>query len=191
MVAMMNQSRKLGAVLAIYLVGLLIGGLYVGMVSPARTVIQAHFGIDGATGIWMINIYTLFYAALIPVIGNVADRMGRRRVFAICVCLFCMGAVFCGLSQSIGGFGLLLVGRVVQAAGAGGMIPVANAAIGTSFPPEKRGMALGVAAAVMGVSNVFGAAAGSVFPVVGTAAGALIGTTVGFVAGLASGFFDP
>ena len=161
MQGMMNQGRKLGAVLAIYLVGLLIGGLYVGMVSPARTVIQADFGIDGATGIWMINIYTLFYAALIPVIGNVADRVGRRRVFAICVCLFCVGAVLCGLSQSIGGFGLLLVGRVVQAAGAGGMIPVANAAIGTSFPPEKRGMALGLAAAVMGVSNVFGAAAGS------------------------------
>ena len=82
MVAMMNQSRKLGAVLAIYLVGLLIGGLYVGMVSPARTVIQADFGIDGATGIWMINIYTLFYAALIPVIGNVADRAGRNQLAA-------------------------------------------------------------------------------------------------------------
>jgi MFS family permease len=158
---MAKKSERLGAVLATYLVGLLIGGLYVGMVSPARTVIQADFGIDSATGIWMINIYTLFYAALIPVIGKVADTVGRRRVFAVCVCTFCVGACLCGVSQTLGGFGLLLVGRVVQAAGAGGMIPVANAAIGTSFPPEKRGMALGLAAAVMGVSNVFGAAAGS------------------------------
>ena len=158
---MAKKGERLGAVLATYLVGLLIGGLYVGMVSPARTVIQADFGIDSATGIWMINIYTLFYAALIPVIGKVADTVGRRRVFAVCVCTFCVGACLCGVSQAVGGFGLLLVGRVVQAAGAGGMIPVANAAIGTSFPPEKRGMALGLAAAVMGVSNVFGAAAGS------------------------------
>lgn len=158
---MEKKGERLGAVLATYLVGLLIGGLYVGMVSPARTVIQADFGIDGATGIWMINIYTLFYAALIPVIGKVADTVGRRRVFAVCVCVFCAGACLCGLSQTVGGFGLLLVGRVVQAAGAGGMIPVANASIGVSFPPEKRGMALGLAAAVMGVSNVFGAAAGS------------------------------
>ncbi len=147
--------------LATYLAGLLIGGLYVGMVSPARTVIQAGFGIDGSLGIWMINIYTLFYAALIPVIGKLADRNGRNRVFAICVVVFCLGATMCGLSQHVGGFGLLLVGRVVQAAGAGGMIPVANAQIATSFPAEKRGMALGLAAAVMGVSNVFGAAAGS------------------------------
>lgn len=156
-----DKGNRLGLILAVYLVGLLIGGMYVGMVSPARTVIQADFGIDGTLGIWMINIYTLFYAALIPVIGKIADRRGRSRVFAICVGVFCAGAVLCGLSQTVGGFGLLLVGRVVQAAGAGGMIPVANAEIGTSFPPEKRGMALGMAAAVMGVSNVFGAAAGS------------------------------
>ena len=156
-----QAGRRLGLILTIYLMGLLIGGLYVGMVSPARTVIQADFGIDGTTGIWMINIYTLFYAALIPVIGKIADRRGRRRVFTICVGIFCAGAVLCGLSQTIGGFGLLLVGRVVQAAGAGGMIPVANAEIGTTFPEEKRGMALGLAAVTMGVSNVFGAVVGS------------------------------
>ena len=154
-------NSKLGLILATYLVGLLIGGLYVGMVSPARTVVQADFGIDDTVGIWMINIYTLFYAALIPIIGKLADRRGRKRVFAICVGIFCIGAIICGLSKTIGGFGLLLVGRVLQAAGAGGMLPVANAEIGASFPEEKRGMALGMAAAVAGVSNVLGAVAGS------------------------------
>lgn len=157
----MAKGQNLGLVLVIYLIGLLIGGLYVGMISPARTVIQAGFGIDGAQGIWMINIYTLFYAALIPVIGKIADRLGRKRVFTVCLGVFCAGSVACGLSQSFGGFALLLVGRVIQAIGAGGIIPVANAEIGTSFPEEKRGMALGIAAAVAGVSNVFGAVAGS------------------------------
>ena len=156
-----STDSKLGLILATYLVGLLIGGLYVGMVSPARTVVQADFGIDDTVGIWMINIYTLFYAALIPIIGKLADRRGRKRVFTICVGIFCIGAVICGLSKTIGGFGLLLVGRVLQAAGAGGMLPVANAEIGASFPEEKRGMALGMAAAVAGVSNVLGAVAGS------------------------------
>lgn len=155
------SSKNYGVILAVYLVGLLIGGLYVGMVSPVRTVVQADFGIDGTVGIWMINIYTLFYAALIPVIGKIADRRGRKRVFTVCVGVFCVGAVLCGLSKTVGGFGLLLVGRVVQAVGAGGMIPVANAEIGTSFPEEMRGMALGIAAVIMGVANVFGAAAGS------------------------------
>ena len=156
-----HSEAHLGRILAIYLAGLIVGGLYVGMVSPARTVIQADFGIDDALGIWMINIYTLFYAALIPVIGKIADRRGRKTVFAICVGIFCAGAILCGLSQQVGGLALLLAGRVMQAAGAGGMIPVANAEIGTTFPPEKRGMALGIAAAAAGVSNVLGAVAGS------------------------------
>ena len=156
-----TKEEKYGLILAIYLVGLLVGGLYVGMVSPARTVVQADFGIDGTTGIWMINIYTLFYAALIPVIGKIADRRGRPRVFTVCVGVFCLGAVICGLSQLLGSFAVLLVGRVVQAVGAGGMIPVANAEIGTTFPAEKRGMALGLAAAVVGVSNVLGSVIGS------------------------------
>ena len=85
------KRENLGLMLVIYLTGLLIGGLYVGMVSPARTVIQADFGIDGTLGIWMINIYTLFYAALIPIIGKIADRRGRKRVFTICMGVFCAG----------------------------------------------------------------------------------------------------
>lgn len=158
-----NEAKpsKVGAILAIYLLGLLLGGLYVGMVAPVRTVIQEFFTIDSATGIWMINIYSLFYAALIPVIGKIADLRGRKRVFIVCVIVFCVGAALCGLSAWFGGFGLLLVGRVVQAVGACGMIPVANAELGTSMPSDKRGMALGMAAAVMGVSNVLGSAAGS------------------------------
>ena len=156
-----KTETRLGLVMAVYLTGLLIGGLYVGMISPARTVIQAGFGIDDITGIWMINIYTLFYAALIPIIGKVADRVGRSRVFMACMTSFCLGSLICGISQQVGGFGLLLVGRVLQAAGAGGIIPVANTEIATTFPDEKRGMALGIAAVVSGVANVFGSVIGS------------------------------
>ena len=155
------QKPRYGIILAIYLVGLLVGGLYIGMVIPARTVVQGSFGIDSTVGIWMINIYTLFYAALIPTIGKLADRHGRKKIFMICVSIFGVGSAICGISEQVGGFALLLAGRVAQAIGAGGMIPVANAEIGTAFPKEKRGMALGMAAAVTGISNVLGAVVGS------------------------------
>lgn len=155
------MKSKTGPILGVYLTGLIIGGLYMGMVSPARTVIQNGFGIDDVAGIWMINIYSLFYAALIPIIGKLADRRGRKIVFTICVGIFGAGSLVCGLSAAAGSFGLLLAGRVLQAAGAGGMIPVANAEIGTTFPPEKRGAALGMAAAVTGIANVLGAGVGS------------------------------
>jgi len=159
------MKRNLALILIIYLLGLLIGGLYVGMVAPVRTVIQASFGVDDTVGIWVINIYTLFYAAFIPIMGKLADRVGRKRVFAACLGLFAVGALLCGLCTLAGatmaGFALLLLGRVLQAIGAGGIIPVANAEIGVTFPADKRGMALGIAAATIGLANVLGSAVGS------------------------------
>jgi len=145
----------------VYLCGLLLGGLYVGMAAPARTVVQESFGIDSSTGIWMINIYTLLYASLIPVIGRVADMRGRNRIYTVCLGVFALGSVFSGLSQIAGAFPLLLVGRALEAAGAAGMIPVANAEIGVSFPEDKRGTALGIAAATSGLANVMGSGVGS------------------------------
>ncbi len=156
-----EKKSGYGAILVIYCLGLLIGGLFVGMVAPVRTVIQESFAIDDSTGIWMINIYTLFYAALIPIIGKLADKHGRNKIFSICILIFMAGALLCALSVRMGGFPMLLIGRIIQAIGAGGMIPVANAEIGTSFPPEKRGFALGIAAAVSGISNVLGSGVGS------------------------------
>lgn len=71
------------------------------------------------------------------------------------------GSLICGLSQTLDSFPVLLAGRLVQAVGACGIIPVANAEIGATFPQEKKGMALGIAAAVAGIANVIGAAVGS------------------------------
>lgn len=157
----MMRKGSLSLIFAIYLLGLALGGLYVGMVAPVRLVIQEYFGLGDATGIWMINIYTLFYAACIPVVGKLADIRGRKPVFLGCLGTFALGCGLCALSQVAVGFLMLLAGRLVQAVGACGIIPVANAEIGASFPAEKRGMALGIAAAVAGIANVAGAAVGS------------------------------
>ncbi len=164
------SASRFGLVMAVYLLGLVVGGLYVGMVAPVRTVIQADFGIGNAEGIWIITIYALFYASFIPVIGKLADRIGRKPVFLACIALFCAGAATCGLSgvmtspgagQAGAGYIVLLGGRVLQAIGACGIIPVANAEIGTAAPPEKRGFALGITAAASGIANVLGAGVGS------------------------------
>lgn len=157
----LNTKSGVGAIFAIHLLGLLLGGLYVGMISPVRLVIQQDFGLSDATGIWMVNIYTLFYAACIPVIGKLADTRGRKPVFLGCLLIFMAGSFLCGLSKMLGSFPVLLAGRLVQAVGACGIIPVANAEIGSTFPQEKKGMALGIAAAVAGIANVIGAAVGS------------------------------
>lgn len=159
----MARSNKQGYVLiaTVYLLGLFIGALDTGIVTPARTVIQSSLGADEQLGVWIITIYTLGYAAAIPVMGKLADMFGRKSIYLASVTLFGVGSLFCGLAQDVGSFELLLVARAVQAVGGGGIMPVATAEFGTAFPPEKRGMALGLVGGVYGIANVFGASAGS------------------------------
>ena len=155
------MSRRFVVVMLLYLLGLFMGALDTGIVTPARTVIQSDLGVDSSTGIWMITIYTLFYAASIPVMGKLADMYGRKYIYIVSITLFGMGSLFCGLSSMFDSFTMLIIARAVQAIGGGGIMPIATAEFGTSFPPEKRGMALGMVGGVYGIANVFGASVGS------------------------------
>ena len=156
-----NKKAHLGLIMATYLLGIFMGAIDTGILSPARTVIQNDFSVGDKTGIWMITIYTLAYAASIPIMGKLADKFGRKYVYLTSILLFGTGSLFCGLSESFGGFQLLLIARAVQAIGGGGILPVATAEFGTTFPKEKRGMALGLVGGVYGIANIFGASAGS------------------------------
>lgn len=148
-------------IMTLYLLGIFMGAIDTGIVTPARTIIQNDLNVDEATGIWMITIYTLAYAASIPVMGKLADRYGRKPIYLVAITLFGVGSLLCGLSQSFGGFGFLIAARAVQAIGGGGILPIATAEFGTEVPPEKRGLALGLVGGVFGVANIFGASAGS------------------------------
>lgn len=145
----------------IYLLGLFIGAIDTGIITPARPIIQNQLGVDANLGIWMITIYTLTYAAIIPISGKLADKRGRKGVYLLSIALFGTGSLICAFSASFDSFLVLMLGRIVQASGAGGIMPVATAEFGTSFPEEKRGMALGLVGAVYGIANVLGASVGS------------------------------
>jgi len=113
--------------------------------------------------VMIIYLAGIFMGAIdtIPVMGKLADKYGRKYVYLFSIFLFGLGSLFCGLSENFGGFPMLLVARAVQAIGGGGILPVATAEFGTTFPQEKRGMALGLVGGVFGIANIFGASAGS------------------------------
>ena len=156
-----TKPKNLGMILVLYLLGLFMGALDTGIVSPARGVIQNQLGVNETTGIWMITIFTLAYATSIPISGKLADRYGRKVMYLISIMLFGLGSLICSVSATWGGFSTLLFGRVVQAIGGGGIMPIVTAEIGTTFPPEKRGMALGLVGGVYGIANILGSSAGS------------------------------
>lgn len=156
-----NVKPKLGMIMFLYMLGIFMGAIDTGIVTPARTVIQANLGVEDKLGIWMITIFTLAYAASIPISGKIADRIGRKYVYIVCITLFGIGSLICGLSSNFASFPMLLVGRVIQAIGGGGIMPIANAEFGTTFPEEKRGMALGLLGGVYGLANILGSSLGS------------------------------
>lgn len=156
-----EKKVRFGLIMAVYLLGIFMGAIDTGIVTPARTIIQNDLGVDPNTGIWMITIYTLAYAASIPIMGKLADKFGRKYIYLTSIFMFGFGSLFCGLSQVFGSFSVLLIARVVQAIGGGGILPIATAEFGTTFPQEKRGMALGLVGGVYGIANIFGSSAGS------------------------------
>lgn len=156
-----KSNGSLWLIASVYLLGLFMGAIDTGIVTPARTIIQNNLMVDDKTGIWMITIYTLAYASSIPVMGKLADKFGRKYIYLTAILLFGIGSLFCGLSQNFGSFEMLLIARVIQAIGGGGIVPIATAEFGTTFPPEKRGMALGLVGGVYGIANIFGSSAGS------------------------------
>ena len=154
-----SQAKGYMLVALVYMLGIFMGALDMGIVNPARTVIQNTMGVEDSLGVWLMTIYTLAYAVSIPIAGKLADKYGRKYVYLICILLFGAGSLLCGLSQYTGSFEMLILARAIQAIGAGGVIPVATAEVGTAFPEEKRGMALGMVGGIYGVASILGPAA--------------------------------
>jgi EmrB/QacA subfamily drug resistance transporter len=106
---------------------------------------------------WVLNGYTIVFAAILVPAGRWADRVGRRRVFSIGLIAFTAGSLLCGLAPSVAA---LIGARVIQAAGAGLMVPASLSLLLASVPAKARSSAIGAWSAV----GALGAALG---PVVG------------------------
>ncbi|MEM5776000.1 MAG: MFS transporter, partial [Anaerolineaceae bacterium] len=164
-----TKNKRLIWVMVVYLLGIFIGAIDTGILTPARTVVQDALGVGEKTGIWMITAFTLAYACAMPILGKLADRIGRKRIYMMAISLFGTGSLICGLSNFAGSFPMLIAGRVIQAIGGGGIVPLATAEFGTGFPEKKRGMALGLVGGVYGIANILGATLGSaILDLVGT-----------------------
>jgi EmrB/QacA subfamily drug resistance transporter len=96
---------------------------------------------------WVLNAYTLVFAALLIPAGRLGDMFGRKLVFLIGLALFGVFSALCGLAPTIG---LLIVARVLQAVGAAAMMPATLSLVQVSFPPAQRGTAFGIWAAISG-----------------------------------------
>ncbi|GAA4628426.1 MFS transporter [Actinoallomurus vinaceus] len=148
--------RGSGPALAAALLGFFVITLDALVVNVALPAIGRGFG-GGMTGLqWVVDGYTLMFAALLLSSGAVSDRIGARQAFGAGLAVFVAASAACGLASSLG---VLIVARLVQGAGASVIVPASLALIRETFPdPARRARAISIWA----LGGSVGAAAGPV-----------------------------
>ena len=147
------DAKQRNKILLLLFVGVLMGALDIAIVGPALPAIQAEFIVSSRQMAWIFNIYVLVSLISTPLMAKLSDRFGRRSIYILDVALFVSGSLIVASARS---YPVMILGRAVQAVGSGGILPVAAAVIGDTFPPEKRGGALGLIGAVFGIAFLIG-----------------------------------
>src|SRR5580698_471149 len=115
--------------------------------------IAGNLGASNDQSTWVLTSYLVANAIVLPITGWLVSLFGRKRFFMTCMGIFTISSLFCGIAPSLG---LLLLFRVLQGAGGGGLQPMAQAILADTFPPEKRGLAF----ALYGITVICGPAIG-------------------------------
>jgi MFS transporter, DHA2 family, multidrug resistance protein len=100
--------------------------------------IAGGLGASRDQSTWVLTTYLVANAVVLPMGGWASSVIGRKNFFLLCIVIFTAASFLCGLAPSIG---LLLLFRVIQGAGGGGLQPMAQAIMADSFEPSKRGLA--------------------------------------------------
>jgi EmrB/QacA subfamily drug resistance transporter len=152
------DSRQVTAVVGVLSLAVFMSSLDLFIVNLAFPYISKQYpGTSLSSLSWVLNAYTIVFAAVLVPAGRWADRIGRRKVFVVGLAAFSLGSVLCGLAP---GVGLLIAARVIQAAGAGAMVPASLSLLLAAVPAQARAKALGTWSAL----GALGAALG---PVIG------------------------
>jgi EmrB/QacA subfamily drug resistance transporter len=153
-------ARRVTAVVGVLSLAVFMSSLDLFIVNLAFPYISKQYpGTSLSSLSWVLNAYTIVFAAVLVPAGRWADRVGRRRVFVAGLAVFSAGSVLCGLAP---GVAALIAARVVQAAGAGAMVPASLSLVLAAVPAHARAKALGTWSAL----GALGAALG---PVIGGA----------------------
>jgi EmrB/QacA subfamily drug resistance transporter len=107
--------------------------------------------------VWVTSAYLLAYAVPLLITGRLGDRFGPKRVYLVGLVVFTLASLWCGFSGTLE---MLIVARAMQGLGAALMTPQTMAVITRTFPPDRRGAAMGLWGATAGVATLVGPLAG-------------------------------
>ncbi|HFE5449223.1 TPA: DHA2 family efflux MFS transporter permease subunit [Staphylococcus aureus] len=148
-----GEGVSRGKILAALLFGMFIAILNQTLLNVALPKINTEFNISASTGQWLMTVFMLVNGILIPITAYLFNKYSYRKLFLVALVLFTIGSLICAISMN---FPIMMVGRVLQAIGAGVLMPLGSIVIITIYPPEKRGAAMGT----MGIAMILAPAIG-------------------------------
>ncbi len=126
-------------------VGIMLGGFTVslshGVLNVAVPSMMSSLSTDLERIQWVQTAYQIIQAVLIPAVGWLGARLGTKRLFIISTLVFITGSALCGLAWNVQS---LIVFRLIQGIGGGPINPLSMSMMYSAFPPDKRGLALGL-----------------------------------------------
>ena len=153
-----RRAKPAGLVMAVAVLGSAMAFVDATVVNIAVPSIVAQFPAEPLSSVsWVLNAYNIVFAAFLIGGGQLADTFGRRRVFSIALCVFTGASALCALAPTLA---VLVLARVLQAAGAALLIPSSLAIVLDAYPRERRVRAItlwaAAAAAAAGIGPPLG-----------------------------------
>ena len=149
----MGLTRKQQLMMAVLIFGTFVTVLNQTVVTPALPSVMAEMNVDASTAQWLTTGFTLVNAIMIPITAYLTDRFSTRGLFLASMAIFACGSLLAGWGPN---FPVLLVGRLVQASGAGILMPMVMTVLMLLFPVEKRGTAMGLFSIVIAFAPAIG-----------------------------------
>ena len=115
--------------------------------------IGGNLGASTDQSTWVLTSYLVSNAVVLPISGWLASVLGRKRFFMTCLAIFTVTSLLCGLAPSLGA---IIIFRILQGAGGGGLQPMAQAILADSFPPDKRALAFALYSVTVIVAPTIG-----------------------------------
>ncbi|WP_280272010.1 DHA2 family efflux MFS transporter permease subunit [Nocardia wallacei] len=155
----MTTQRNPWPALYALVVGFFMILLDMTIVAVANPAIMTDLHTDITKVIWVTSAYLLAYAVPLLVTGRLGDRYGPKNIYLIGLAVFTAASLWCAVSANVE---MLIAARAVQGLGAALMTPQTMAVITRTFPPDKRGAAMGLWGGVAGLATLVGPILGGV-----------------------------
>ncbi len=152
MTTLNHTTPSIRSVLFALMMAVFLSALDQTIVAVSMPAISAQFN-DFDLLAWVISAYMVALTVAVPIYGKLGDLYGRRKLMLFGLGLFTLASLFCGAAQSME---QLVLARVLQGIGAGGMVSVSQAIIGDLVPPRERGRYQGYFSSMYAVASVAG-----------------------------------